>query len=351
MRRALILIVLMIASGLAANRTLAVLQTQSSGATLVDATSPQVRLAGTIFVSQAGGIYAIKGSSVDKLSLPSGGEWTQPRVLPDGSLLVVRRFDAYSDLYHVSSSGHVLSQMSSNDQSTSNKNLQLDHWILWPSISPDGNNVFFAADSPKPAPSQSYEVDFSIWSAPLSGALGIGDAGMTSSGTRWSVPDIYTGGDIQPVPLPNGDLLYASDANTGKGTVVSVIGLQTGPAGAMGSLTTPQQDCGAPAVADDGVTVAMVCTNSGQTANLEVATLTGSTLGTARVLVANCLCNSPSWSPSGGNLLYMNASDPNGHFGLWYIANATGLHPGGARRVTAASVDLDATSAAAWTGR
>ena len=343
------LITLMIASGLAANRALAVMQTQSGGATLVDSTSPQVRLPGTIFVSQAGAIYAISGSSVRRLPLPPDGAWVQPRVLPDGSLLVVRRFDAFSDLYHVSSSGRVLSQMTSNNQSSSNRTLQLDHWVLWPSISPDGNSVFFATDSPKPAPSQSYEVDFSIWSAPLSGALGIGDAGLTSSGTRWSVPDVYTGGDIQPVPLRSGDLLYASYANTGKGTVVSVIGLQTSAGGAMRSLTTPQQDCSAPAVAADGVTVAMVCTNSGQSANLEIATLTGSTLGPARVLVANCLCNAPSWSPTGDNLLYMNASDPNGHFGLWYIAGAAGIHPGGARRVTDTSVDLDATSAAAWT--
>src|SRR5579864_6149488 len=121
---------LMIASGLAANRTLAVMQTQSSGATLADSTSPQVRLPGTIFVSQAGAIYAISGSSVHRLPLPRGGDWTQPRVLPDGSLLVIRRFDAYSDLYHVSAAGRVISQMTSDGQATTNGTLHLDHWIL-----------------------------------------------------------------------------------------------------------------------------------------------------------------------------------------------------------------------------
>lgn len=350
MRRAALLMALMIASGLAANRTLAVLQTHTTAVSLISTTSPQVRLPGRIYVSQEGSIYAISGSSVRRLALPAGGDWTQPRVLADGSLLVIRRFDAYSDLYHVGASGRVQSRMTSDEQSTTNSTLSLDHWILWPSISPDGTNVYFATDAPKPAPNQSYEVDFSLWSAPLGAAFTIGDMGV-SGGTRWSVPDHYTGGDIAPVPLPDGRVLYSSYANTGKGTVVTVLGLQTSPTSPMRTLTTPQQDCGVPAVAPDGVSVAMVCTHSGQAADLEVATLEGNSLGPVRVLAANCLCNSPSWSPTGGNLLYMNAADPDGNFGLWYIANAAGAHPGATRRVTDASVDLDATSAAAWSSR
>ena len=171
---------------------------------------------------------------------------------------MIRRFDEYSDLYHVSAAGRVLSQMTSDDQSTSNRTLQLDHWILWPAISPDGASVYFATDAPKPAPRQSYEVDFSLWSAPIEHAFSIGDTGV-----EWRDALVgsrrYTGGDIEPVPLPDGSVLYSSYANTGKGTVVTVLGLQTGPNSPMVSLTTPQQDCGAPAVAADGVTVAMVC--------------------------------------------------------------------------------------------
>jgi hypothetical protein len=340
----------MLASGLVANRTLAVLQTHTTAASIITTTSPQVKLPGTIYVSQEGSIYAISGAKVRRLALPSGGVWTQPRVLADGSLLVIRRFDQYSDLYHVSASGHILAQMTSDDQATGNATLQLDHWILWPAIGPDGTTVYFATDSPKPAPNKSYEVDFSLWSSPLSTPFTIGDTGV-SGGTRWSVPDLYTGGDIEPVPLPDGGVLYSSYANTGKGTVVTVLGLQTGPTSPMKALTTPQQDCGAPAVAADGVTVAMVCTNAGQTANLEIATLQGNTLGPLHVVVANCLCNSPSWSSTGDDLLYMNASNPDGNFGLWYIADAGGVHPGTARRVSDSSVDLDATSAAAWSSR
>src|ERR1700726_1975609 len=102
----------------AANRSLAALQTRTTAGSLVDTTSPQVRLPGTIFVSQDGAIYAIAGSSVRRLPLPAGGAWIQPRVLPDGTLLAVRRYEQYSDLYHVTASGRVLSQMTTDGQST-----------------------------------------------------------------------------------------------------------------------------------------------------------------------------------------------------------------------------------------
>src|SRR5579862_6079699 len=230
--RAAILIALMLASGLVANRTLAVLQTHATTASLISTTSPQVKLPGTVYVSQENSIYAISGSTVRRLPLPGGGDWSQPRVLPDGSLLVIRRFDEYSDLYHVSAAGKVVSQMTDNDHSSSNKTLQLDHWVIYPAVGPDGASVYFATDAPKPPPKQSYEVDFSLWSAPLSGQVAIGDQGVTA-GTRWSVPDAYTGGDIEPVPLPDGDVLYASYANSGKGQVQSVLGLQTGPRSRM----------------------------------------------------------------------------------------------------------------------
>src|ERR1700680_483824 len=173
MRRTAVLIALMLASGLVANRTLAVLQTRTTAAALINTTSPQVSLPGTIYLSQEGSIYAISGSSVRRLALPTGGDWTQPRVLADGSLLVIRRFVAYSDLYHVDASGRVLTRMTSNDSSTTNSTLALDHWILWPSISPDGTEVYFATDAPKPAPQQSYEGDFSLGSASLSTAFTI----------------------------------------------------------------------------------------------------------------------------------------------------------------------------------
>lgn len=149
MKRALILIGFMVFTGFAANRALAAFQTHGTSASLVNTTSPQIRLSGTIFVSQDGAIYAISGSSVRRLPLPAGGDWSQPRVLPDGSLLVIRRFDEYSDMYHVSAAGKVLSQMTDNDQSTRNKNLQLDHWVIYPQPVP----TVRASSSPPTRPS------------------------------------------------------------------------------------------------------------------------------------------------------------------------------------------------------
>ena len=146
-------------SGFAANRALAAFQTHGTSASLVNTTSPQIRLSGTIFVSQDGAIYAISRSSVyRRLPLPAGGDWTQPRVLPDRSLLVIRRFDEYSDLYHVSAAGKVLSQMTDNDQSSSNKSLQLDHRVIYPAVGPDGDRASTSQPAaPKPGAQQSYK--------------------------------------------------------------------------------------------------------------------------------------------------------------------------------------------------
>lgn len=344
------LVALMLLSGLAVNRGLAEVQTHNGVETLLGGTREQVALPGTVYVSQQDSIYAITASGISQLPLPSGGDWTQPRVLPDGSLIVVRRYDQYSDLYHVSASGQVLAQLTNDNQATSNSTLQLDHWVFWPAVGPGGTTLLFATDSPKPAPGASYEVDFSLWSAPISAPIDISDIGV-ETGTQWSTPNQYTGGDIEPVPLPDGNVLYTSYLDSGQGTVESVLGLETSANGTMTSLTNPSDDCTDPAVAANGTTVAMLCTNGGRQANLEVATLNGTTLSKPKALMSDCLCNSPSWSPTGDGLLFMNSPDPNGNFGLWYIPNATAAHPSSAEQVTAPDVSLDATSAANWTSR
>ena len=165
-----------------------------------------------------------------RLALPQGGDWTQPRVLPDGSLLVIRRFDVYSDLYHVTRFG---TRPQPDDLRTTRRRATgRCSWTTGSSgrrSARTATSVYFATDSPKPAPRQSYEVDFSLWSAPLGNAVQHRRRGRRRCATRWSVPDMYTGGDIEPVPLPDGSLLYSSYANTGKGTVVTVLGLQTRP--------------------------------------------------------------------------------------------------------------------------
>ena len=301
-----------------------------------NATKPKFELPGNIYISQDGSLYAINGGDITQLPLPNSGAWVQPAALPDGSLLVVRRFQHYSDLYHISPSGEILAQLTDNANA---KTLQLNHWAFWPTPAADGNTVFYSTDNPKPPLGTSYEVDFSVWSGSLSGKM---------LGTRWSTPNNYTGGDIQPVPVPSGGVLYASYATNPSGGVYSVIGYQASPKSRMLPLTSSSTSCNSPALAPDGVTLAMICTADKQSVNLEIAHLEpDGTMSQPSVVVAGCLCNSPSWGPSGGDLLYMNAADATSSFGLWWIKDAAGGGVG-PMRMTDPAVDLDATSAAAW---
>jgi hypothetical protein len=322
----------MVGVGFGVNRWLAAKGGLSDVSARLSATQPVLAMPGTIYVSENGTIYKIANGSISALPLPPTGSWVQPHVLSDGSLLVVQRFDAYSDIYHVSASGAVLGQLTNDSNST----LQQNHWAMWPTVATDGS-VLYSTDSPKPPPNGGYEVDFAVWSMAADG----------TQPTQWSTPDPYTGGDIQPAGLPDGSVLYASYAITAQGAVYSTLGIQSGPLAKMTALTTPEQDCGSPAVAPDGVTVAMICTSDKQTTNLEIATLNGTTLSSPRVLVGNCLCNSPSWASHGSNLLYMNSQSTSGNFSLWSINNPTAAQPN-PQQVTDSSVDLDATSAAAW---
>jgi hypothetical protein len=326
-------VLLMVAVGFGVNRWLAAKEGGLTDASAsLSATQPVLSMPGTIYVSENGTIYKIAGGSISALPLPRTGSWIQPHLLPDGSLLAVQRFDAYSDIYHVSADGAVLGRLTDDANTT----LQQNHWAMWPAVASDGS-VLYSTDSPKPPPNAGYEVDFAVWSMAMDGG----------QAAQWSTPDPYTGGDIEPAALPDGSVLYASYAITAQGSVYSTLGIQGGPLTKMTSLTTPAQDCGSPAVASDGVTVAMICTANKQTTSLEVATLSGTTLSPPRVVVANCLCNSPSWSSRGNNLLYLDSQSKSGNFSLWSINNASSVHPA-PQQVTDSSVDLDATSAAAW---
>ena len=341
MRRALkviAVVALMALFGFGVNRWFAIHRSHLTtvATAKASATKPKFSLPGNIYISQGGSLYAINGGSITQLPLPNSGSWEQPAPLPDGSLLVVRRFQHYSDLYHISAGGEILAQLTDNANA---KTLQLNHWTFWPSVAADGNTIFYSTDNPKPPLGTSYEVDFSVWSGTLGGKI---------LGSRWSTPNNYTGGDIQPVPVPSGGIVYASYATNPAGGVYSVIGFQATPRSRMVPLTSNTTSCNAPALAPDGVTLAMICTADKQSVNLEVAhLLPDGTLSQPSVVVAGCLCNSPSWSPTGGDLLYMNAPDATSSFGLWWIKGAAS---GGSTplRITDPSVDLDATSAAGW---
>ena len=267
---------------------------------------PLQRLPGTLFLVQEGTLYRLQhGTFTPILHTTGTASWAQPTVTPNGqSLVVVRRDYSYSDLYLVDTSGHGQSQLTHN----ANKTIELNHWALYPRLTPDGATLFFSYD-PKDR-FNSYNVVMSVWSVPLG-------ANATQM-RKWTTPHDYTGGDVQPVPVAGGAVLYtkyALDVTANK--ILSQIWLTT-RVGTVGKALTPAaDDCSQPALSPDGSRLAMICTGGTQIANVEVAAFNGSLLGPREVVVSGLLAAQPTWGPDSASLVYLAAQGVSGHFQLW----------------------------------
>ncbi len=289
---------------------------------------PISHLPGTLYLAQGGSLYRLqRGSFTPVLKAPGGASvWTQPAFKPDGQgLVVVRRDYGSSDLYSVDSSGRE-TPLTHN----ANRAVEANHWAFYPHLSPDGGSIFFSYDRKDPA--NAYNVVLSVYSMPAGGTF--------SQARKWTVPVSYTGGDVQPIPLPSGSVIYTKysfDNKTNK--ILSQIYL-TPRAGAPGKpLTAIEDDCSQPAMSPDGQRLAMICTGGKQFASLEIAHFDGSNVGPAQVLVSGQLAAQPTWSPDGASVVYFAPQGLNGHFQLWQIAT-----PAPAPRAAAAPAPSPARS-------
>ena len=160
---------------------------------------PLQRLPGTLYLVQSGTLYRLQHGTFTPLLGASGTVgWTMPAVSPNGqSLVVVRRDYEYSDLYLVDAAGHQ-TQLTHDASST----IELNHWALYPRLAADGSTLWFSYD-PKD-PYNDYNVVMAVWSMPL--------GARQSQMREWTTPHDYTGGDVQPVPLPSGGVIYTKYA-------------------------------------------------------------------------------------------------------------------------------------------
>lgn len=344
MRRAvtvIVLLALMGGFGFGVNRLIASrkakIPTQAS-VFVPTATRPSVVLPGTLYIAQYGQIYRLSDGFFTDLRLSDAkGQWMMPAYVPGTQdLVAVLRTGEYSDLYLLSAQGQILRQLSHNATAEVPK-VWLDHWMFWPRFNSTGTTIYFSYDQPKD--SDTYAVDFSVWSGSLSGTL---------ANKRLTNANPFTGGDVDGTPMANGDVLYSKYA-IGSGNAYSQLALQTRALANPVLLTTPNQDCGQAAPSPDGTMVAMVCIGGTglQSTRIEVAPLVGNKLGAPRTLVNNCLCSAPEWAPDGSGLVYFNPADVTGHFELWWIKGALTATPAPPVQVTT-NLDFDATSPVSW---
>ena len=294
-----------------------------------------VPLPGTLYVVQAGAIYRFHHGNFTQITPEQG--WMQPAVSPDGKLLVaVRREANYSDLYLLSAAGKVLAQLSHN--AAASGLAEDNHWTFYPRFNADGSTLFYDFD-PKD-PYNTYRLDLAIFASPM-------DA--NGRAVVWTRPNDYTGGDVNPIPLHGGALLYTKYSIDDSFQVHSQLWVQKKPGTAGLALTPPELGCEQPAVSADERLIAMVCTKgSNQSADLDVASFDPAslTLGSPATLFSNQLVASPAFSPDGKMVAYLAPSRPGGPFQLWTVGSSG---PASVRNITT-DLGLDSTSPPAWVG-
>jgi len=270
---------------------------------------PIGHLPGTLYLVQGGTLYRLqRGNFTPLLTAPGGASaWTQPAFKPDGQgIVVVRRDYGSSDLFQIDASGHIQNQLTHNASRTVEEN----HWAFYPRLTADGGALFFSYDRKDPV--DLYNVVLSVYSMPPGGPF--------TQAKKWTVPAAYTGGDIQPIPLLSGSVIYTKysfDNRTNR--ILSQIYL-TPRAGAPGkALTTIEDDCSQAAVSPDGQRLAMICTGGKQVTSLEIAHFDGINLGPPEALVSGQLTAQPTWSPDGSSLVYLAPHGSSGHFQLWQV--------------------------------
>ena len=291
-------------------------------------------LPGTMYVVQGGVIYRFERGSFAAVTHDKG--WMQPAASRDGKKLVaVKRSTNFSDLYQVPEDGKSPIRLTDD----SSKVVEGNHWIFYPRFSADGAQIFYDFDPEDPY--NSYRVDLTILSSPVD---------SFNRWTQWTNPNQYTGGDVAPVPLRHGGLVYTKFSIDPQSVLHSQIWLQAAAGSPGVALTDPSLDCLQPAVSPDEKLIAMVCRKGQtQTAELDVAAFDESapTLATPTALVSGRLVASPVFAPDGRSIAYLAPAQSQSQFQLWTVQPSGAPSP---RQITT-NLGLDAQSTPVWLGR
>jgi WD40 repeat protein len=277
-------------------------------------------LPGTIFVTQSGAIYSLSAGRFHQLTSVAG--WTQLAPYPGDNVLAVKRSLLFSDVYVVSRLGRVLRRLTNNTAPATNYDPSARHWSFYPRLSYNKKTLFMSYDKPKIG----FDVPMSIWAVPLGKNV--------DSGKLWTVSIDYTGGDMQPLPLRSGALIYTKYLYYNSKIVSQIwitnqpetfyrcgsfcINVPPGP-GHGRPLTTPEEDCAQPTLSPDGRTMAMICTHQTQVSYLALASWNGSSMGGRHNVITSQLVAQPTWAPDGSGIAYLAPAQLGQGFQLWFL--------------------------------
>jgi hypothetical protein len=273
-------------------------------------------LPGTLYLSQSGAIYSLSFARFHQLTAQDG--WTQPALYPNNSyLLAVHRLYDHSDVFVLSRFGQPVAQWTSNNASGPDTGAR--HWSFYPRLSPDQGTLWMSYDEPKIG----YDVPLSIWAVPAGNSI--------RQGKLWTNSIDYTGGDVEPIPLRTGGIMYTKYSRDDNANLTGQLWLAMRPTrppvgltlttyGAEGQpLTSTDEDCAQPSISPDGGQVAMICTYQKQISYLVIASWDGSSLGPRRVVITDQLVAQPTWAPDGSGIAYLAPGAGASNFQLWFL--------------------------------
>ena len=273
-----------------------------------------LRLTGTIYIAQSGAIYSLTAGRFRQLTPEAG--WMQPSLYPDQSrLLAVRRLASYSDVYVLTRFGVVQKRLTSNIAPPRSYDTGANNWAFYPRMGRDGR-VYLSYDEPKAG----YDVVMSIWSMSPSGSI--------KQGKLWSNADDYTGGDMQPIPIKGGGVVYTKYSYGPDGKLIGQLYylqapfIRGRPSTYGRALTSPGEDCRSPALSPSGTQMAMICTYEKQVSYLVIATWKSGKLGARQKIITNQMVAQPTWAPDGSGIAYLAPGVGDGPFQLWFLPSA-----------------------------
>ncbi|MGH7765284.1 MAG: TolB family protein [Candidatus Dormibacteraceae bacterium] len=265
-------------------------------------------LPGTLYLAQSGALYSLSSGRFHQLTPEAG--WSQPAATPNGdNLLAVRNFGYYTDVYELNRFGTATRQLTANAGRLGMRDPSSNHWSFYPRLSLDGSTLWMTYDGGKC--SGCLLITFDIWAMPVGGTI--------RQGRAWTNTGLVPGGDVQPIPVPQGGIIYTQYNYDAQGRPTGQL-WYTNRANSVGrALTDQSEDCRNPALSPSGTEIAMICTYVQQVSFLTIASWNGSSLGPRVNVVTNQMVAQPTWAPDGSGIAYLAPAVADGPFQLWFL--------------------------------